>query len=994
MQIRLKPILISLLFLFSISSLFCQDKINLFEKGITNLKAKNFSDAYENFKIIINSEYFSSSEKEVSYYYASESLIALGQIDGAAAVLKEFIENFNSSNYRDKALYRLGTIYFTVGEYRFCREKLQQLLTEYPESEYVGSSYYWIGESFVREGLLDSAEDFLIKALANNRNNSFIELTIFSLATVYELKEDYTNAIKYYDEILNNYFDTKAAAFAQLRIGVCYYKIKEFDHAVLELSDPLISELPNQLQNEAKLILANCFFNLKEFDSAKESYKKIINELKSDITSTNKITYSLAWVNFYSKKFNAAYNIFSSLALVAEDSLAAESLYWSAESKRMNNDYEQALKIYKQFIKKYSRHKLVPKANLNIAMIYYKKDELTKCETSLEKVIGELDSETNAKALTLLGEINLEKKKYSTALEYFKKAIGEINTKKDIIKEVYIGLGVTYYYLNNYSKSINYLIKLKDLDSRYERDKVCFYLGESFFAQGKYAKALNYYNQISFKNSHITKETTYAKAYSYFNLKDFPNAMYYFEEYIKNYPNDKLRVDAQLRLADCYFGIKDYEKSIKTFENVFRYSKNAKNNQYNYYRYAQVLFLNGESQEAVEAFYNFQLKFPKSKYADLSQYYVSWIYFQMGDYETSISEYLRLKEKYPYSNFVPSTYYHIGDAYYNLGKYEEAIKNYKNLIRDYPNTEYVFDAVNGLQYCYIAIDKPSEAVTFIDSLVSSNTELKQADKIYLKKPDIQFSNGEYQKSLNNYKIFIQRYPNSKLLAEANYRAAKSALYLKQYKNAIYYFDHVIENFAKSEVGLSAIIDEAKIFEDKNNLDSAIFVYDKGLEKVEEKNKAELYFNKAMLLSAKGDVAGAYNLLGFINNNYYGTLFADKARVELGIIEMVKKKYELSEKLFQEICSKRLDETGAKAQYYLGENYFEQNKIEQAITAFVRVRSIFSGYDEWYTRSLLRLGDAYIKLKEWKKAREMFRAVKQKHSKDDFGKEAIKKLKRL
>ncbi len=50
--------------------------------------------------------------------------------------------------------------------------------------------------------------------------------------------------------------------------------MKEYDNAVLELSDPLIQDLNIDQQNEADYILANTFYRLKEYDNATNSYQK------------------------------------------------------------------------------------------------------------------------------------------------------------------------------------------------------------------------------------------------------------------------------------------------------------------------------------------------------------------------------------------------------------------------------------------------------------------------------------------------------------------------------------------------------------------------------------------------------------------------------------------------------------------------------------------------------------------------------------------------
>lgn len=115
---------------------------------------------------------------------------------------------------------------------------------------------------------------------------------------------------------------------------------------------------------------------------------------------------------------------------------------------------------------------------------------------------------------------------------------------------------------------------------------------------------------------------------------------------------------------------------------------------------------------------------------------------------------------------------------------------------------------------------------------------------------------------------------------------------------------------------------------------------------------------------------------------------------MGIMELARGSYENAEYLFKDLGENRSDDIGAKAQYYYGETLFEQEKLDEAISAFVRVRSVFSLYDEWYSKSLLRLGDCYVELGDKSNAKEMYRAVYNKHKNDQLGREANKKLKEL
>jgi len=60
----------------------------------------------------------------------------------------------------------------------------------------------------------------------------------------------------------------------------------------------------------------------------------------------------------------------------------------------------------------------------------------------------------------------------------------------------------------------------------------------------------------------------------------------------------------------------------------------------------------------------------------------------------------------------------------------------------------------------------------------------------------------------------------------------------------------------------------------------------------------------------------------------------------------------------------------------------------------RVRTVFSAYDEWLTKSYLKLGECYTKLNQVDKAKEVYRAVIKKQRGNEYGKEAQTKLREL
>ncbi len=127
----------------------------------------------------------------------------MNQVDGAISKFEQFIVQFPTSNLREIALYRLGNLYFEIKLYDKSRTNLIELVTCFPKSsEYSGSAFHLIGETFIEENDLDKAEEFFNSAVNSKERNSFVDNSIYSLANLYEKKGEYFEAVKYYDKLL------------------------------------------------------------------------------------------------------------------------------------------------------------------------------------------------------------------------------------------------------------------------------------------------------------------------------------------------------------------------------------------------------------------------------------------------------------------------------------------------------------------------------------------------------------------------------------------------------------------------------------------------------------------------------------------------------------------------------------------------------------------------------------------------------------------------
>jgi TolA-binding protein len=330
-----------------------------------------------------------------------------------------------------------------------------------------------------------------------------------------------------------------------------------------------------------------------------------------------------------------------------------------------------------------------------------------------------------------------------------------------------------------------------------------------------------------------------------------------------------------------------------------------------------------------------------------------------------------------------------------MEKYDSAIVNYEKVLAQFPSSPYVFDAVNGIQYSYVAKGKPDKAASFLGEFVSKNPGLSYSDQLLFKKGSIYYGLQQYDKAKTEYKGFTSAYPNSKLVADAYYWIGKSAQNLGQGDEAIFNFDIVFRNYKTSELAPASVIEMGNIYRSQKKYDNAITVYDNAITELKNSGQVpEVLYNKGMTLLEMKKFQEAYSVFEEVVIYYPQTVFADKSKFELALIDIAGQRYTNADEYLTTLAENRTDELGAKSQYYLGQSLYDQKKYSEAITSLVRVRTVYSRYEEWLMRSYLLMGDCYVKLNDKRNAAEMYRAVIAKYSGTPIGDEALQKLRKI
>jgi tetratricopeptide (TPR) repeat protein len=107
---------ITILLLTYIISISAQKFPDNFSNALNAYNNHDFGTAYQLFKTAAEQNELNDLQIVSAKFYSANCLLNLDQLDGAASEFESFIDQNKFSNYRESALYTLGTIYYKKGD--------------------------------------------------------------------------------------------------------------------------------------------------------------------------------------------------------------------------------------------------------------------------------------------------------------------------------------------------------------------------------------------------------------------------------------------------------------------------------------------------------------------------------------------------------------------------------------------------------------------------------------------------------------------------------------------------------------------------------------------------------------------------------------------------------------------------------------------------------------------------------------------------------------
>lgn len=1025
------------------------DAVAKYSDALYSSSANSYAELLRATRHLHSSEF----ANEETAYRTAVSYMDAGSNALAERYLTVLLQNSQRSTVFDAfANAALGTIYVRTKRYSLAAQAFRaatdtshefhfrkvQSNTDAPALEIHRFSMFWLANSLLLVGNADAALEQYAKIIADSASEHADDAR-YAVAQILEDRNNNDEAFDIYSGIIRDYPDGNVILSANIRAAQCLIRRREYSNALtrLAVAEELVNTLAKttavaassqpssqssttspalQTQWEIKDADARVHYLKGEalhavglYSSALKEFEQVFTKPSVDKELRHRARFGAGVASMAQKRWSESITLFDSViadsATVSSNTLSASQLFKGLALK-WNDSRSQAIQLFRACAGD-ERFVYPERALLELGQMYYEDAAYDRAKAVLHKAVLQCnDPVTEIRSLLLLASMHMEAREWLDARTCYDKAEIKLRrTSADVLpwKEVFddeirLKRGIAHHEDGKHREAINDLtayLSRHPADAR--ADEALFWLSETFYNAQLLKNAIESYRKLvmNFGASSRREEALYGLGWSLFKMREFDSSGAVFANLLSEFPQTRFAGDVYVRKGDALYLTKKYADASKEYRSAAALIPQGELHEYAKFQVGQSLYRAKEYKASVQELQSFLREHPSSTFSDHALYTIAYTYSLQEKHSDALQAFEQLTRTYPRSELVPAALYYAANAQYANGEYEDAVQRYRSLMGLYPSTFYGIEALRGLQESLSLLGRNDEAIEVGKAYVQANPNGNVQEQISMKTIEIFMRKGDYGNAAKEYQDFLKKYPDSELSAEAMFLLAKSQMGMGDMDAARQTLSLLYSKYESSDFASQGVMQLALLELKRANVSRADSLFDLVIRKYSGTElAAHATYEQANLAMGRGDTARALNLYANAGLMNAGE-FSQQAMYRTAMYYRSQNADDSSRKYFR-MVSTSSDNTSLAAEcvYRIGESYLSLRDYANAMIAFDEVRRAYDGIEDWYTLSLIGLGECYEKSGSTAKAREIYQTVIILHPSDDYGTTAQSRLKRL
>ena len=773
---------------------------------------------------------------------------------------------------------------FVKEQFALAYPLLKEIKAQYPDNTISNHTYinddvnyfYTVCQLKLLQPVAEDEAKQYIEVVSNEPRR---QLMSYHLAKFYFAKDDFSNAVTYYERAGLDNLSNEEIADAKFERAYCYFNLQQFDEA-----KPLFNEI-HQLPKNKYYFPANYYYGFicykdRQYNEALKAFKLV--ETKEEYKGV--VPYYIAEIYYFQGKKDEALRY-------GESVLAkGNTLFYEKEMKLLmgqlhfeRKEFAKALPLLEYYVN--NSPKVDKEVLYELSYCYYQNNQLTKAIEGFKQLSNQKDS-MGQNSMYLLGDCYLRTNQKANARNAFQYcAYNKSNrTQQEVSRFIYaklsyelgyqdIALNEMKKFLNDYPNS-EYETEAKELlvgllaNTNNFADALTLYesMGKPTIAMQKvyprilFGRAVEYVNdqQILRADELLTKVLADQYAGPILPYANFwkgeialrnqkqDDAIKYMTAYLQSSAPSQGEATpqaARYNLGYSWMKKENYKQALNYFEQVTK-SVSATSpamEQDAYVRSADCYFMNRDFTKANSMYDNvINNALPQSDYAYFQKAMIAGVKSSTEKIRTLNT----LTRQYPQSNLVADVNMEIANTYMADEKFRDAIPYLNNIINmpDAGGLKPVTYLKLGLSY--YNIDDNKNALANYQTLIQKYPQSAEADDALDNVKNIYVEEGRP----NDYVELMRKNGKNISVSEAdslNYTAAEIKYNANDCAAAITGFNNYLSQFPNGSFALEANYFRSECYNKSKDFKNALTGYDYVNAKGQNR-----YFEKATLEAAR------------------------------------------------------------------------------------------------------------------------------------------------
>ncbi|EDP94231.1 tetratricopeptide repeat protein [Kordia algicida OT-1] len=810
-----------------------------FKKGYAYFTSKKYDQAKTYFQKLLDSQKYGSQAKYYTGYIAYQE----DKYDEA----NEYFDGVSEEDeYNEKLSYFKADMNFKLGNFQKAIDLSKKELPNADRKE-ISELNKIIGESYFNLKKYKEAIPYLKEYKGKKRrwNNT----DFYQLGYAYYKQEDYENAIKQFNKIIDG--SNSVAQNAYYHLGECYLNTDKKQQALNAFRNASQMDFDLKIQEDAGLNYARLSYEignpyesvpsvltsyLKKYPDTEhqaeleellvssyitsKDYEAALNLLEaskkySDKETYQKVAFYRAIELFNDNKYQEALEFFDkSLKENESAEYTARATFWKAETNYLLDNYDLALEGFKSFANaNITDTEEAQTIDYNLAYTYFKQKEYASAITNFEKFINNNADDTGRinDSYLRLGDSHFVTSNYGDAIKAYDKAIALKGVDEDY---AYFQKAISYGFTGKTNTKIDELEKFINKYRKSSlRDDALYELGNTYINEEKTVKGLDTYAKMvsEYPKSSYVPKTILKQGLINYNSGKNQVALTKFRSVVSKFPNTEEAIQAVATAKLIYIELGQVEVYANWVKDLdFVDVTNVELDKATY-ESAEKQFIQNNTDKAIEGFEKYINQFPNGLNAVKANFYLAQSYFSKGETQKTIPHYEYVLQNEG-SEYTEQALARLSQVFLETDNYTKAIPVLKRLEESADFPQNITFAQSNLMKASYELDNYTQAVSYAEKVLANDkvdNRIKSDAHVIIARSAI--ATNDEDKAKEAYQE-VQKIATGKLAAEALYYDA----YFKNKENDYEGSNAVVQKLVKDyssykQFGAKGLIIMAKNF---------------------------------------------------------------------------------------------------------------------------------------------------------------------------------------